>query len=121
MEITIEKANFEKQNLGVQALSTLKSVLVGVYTRVSTNKEIQLHSLKEQLESFRMKIAQHPDWILVDVYADEGISGTNAKKRKEFLRMMQDCENGKIDYVLTKSISRFARNTVECLSYMRHL
>lgn len=121
MEITIEKVNSEKQNLGVQALSTLKSVRVGVYARVSTDKEIQLHSLKEQLESFRMKIAQHPDWILVDVYADEGISGTNAKKRKEFLRMMRDCETGKIDYVLTKSISRFARNTVECLSYVRHL
>ena len=121
MEITIEKADSVGGKLGVQSLPALKNVRAAVYARVSTDKEIQLHSLKEQLESFRMKIAQHPGWVLVDVYADEGISGTNAKKRKEFLRMMQDCEAGKIDYVLTKSISRFARNTVECLSYVRHL
>lgn len=56
--------------------------------------------------------------MLVDVYADEGISGTSVKKRKEFLRMMEDCEAGKVDYIMAKSISRFARNTVECLSLL---
>lgn len=74
-----------------------------------------------ETKAFRAKIAQHPGWMLVDVYADEGISGTSVKKRKEFLRMMEDCEAGKVDYIMAKSISRFARNTVECLSYVRHL
>ena len=121
MEITVEKAETGAQKLGFQALSTLKTVRVAVYARVSTDQEIQLHSLEEQMKAFRAKIAQHPGWVLVDIYADEGISGTSVKKRKEFLRMMQDCEAGKVDYIMAKSISRFARNTVECLSYVRHL
>lgn len=121
MEITVEKVDTGVQKLGYQALSTLKTVRVAVYARVSTDQEIQLHSLEEQMKAFRAKIAQHPGWMLVDVYADEGISGTSVKKRKEFLRMMEDCEAGKVDYVMAKSISRFARNTVECLSYVRHL
>lgn len=121
MEITVEKVDTGIQKLGFQALSTLKTVRVAVYARVSTDQEIQLHSLEEQMKAFRAKISQHPGWMLVDVYADEGISGTSVKKRKEFLRMMEDCEAGKVDYIMAKSISRFARNTVECLSYVRHL
>lgn len=121
MEITVEKVDTGVQKLGFQALSTLKTVRVAVYARVSTDQEIQLHSLEEQMKAFRAKIAQHPGWMLVDVYADEGISGTSVKKRKEFLRMMEDCEAGKVDYIMAKSISRFARNTVECLSYVRRL
>ena len=121
MEITVEKADTGVQRIGLQALKTLKTVRVAVYARVSTDQEIQLHSLEEQMKAFRAKIAQHPGWILVDIYADEGISGTSVKKRREFLRMMADCEAGKVDYIMAKSISRFARNTVECLSYVRHL
>lgn len=121
MEITVEKASKDIQKPGNQALSMMKTVRVAVYARVSTEREIQLHSLEEQMRSFRAKVAQHPNWVLVDVYADQGISGTSVKKRTEFLRMMKDCEEGKVDYVMTKSISRFARNTVECLSYVRHL
>ena len=121
MEITVEKVDTGVQKLGFQALSTLKTVRVAVYARVSTDQEIQLHSLEEQMKAFRAKIAQHPGWMLVDVYADEGISGTSVKKRKEFLRMMEDCEAGKVDYIMAKSISRFARNTVECLSYVELL
>ena len=121
MEVTVEKADAGTQKIGFQALDTLKTVRVAVYARVSTDQEIQLHSLEEQMKAFRVKIAQHPGWVLVDVYADEGISGTSVKKRKEFLRMMADCEVGKVDYIMAKSISRFARNTVECLSYVRHL
>ena len=121
MEITVEKASKDIQKPGNQALSVMKTVRVAVYARVSTEREIQLHSLEEQMRSFRAKVAQHPNWVLVDVYADQGISGTSVKKRTEFLRMMKDCEEGKVDYVMTKSISRFARNTVECLSYVRHL
>lgn len=122
MEVTIEKKNAEEmQRAGLQAPGIRKVVRVAVYARVSTDQEIQLHSLEEQKKAFATKIAQHSEWTLVDVYADEGVSGTSVKKRKEFLRMMQDCEAGKIDYVMTKSISRFARNTVECLSYVRYL
>ncbi len=120
MEITIEKIHHGQQT-GAQALKNLKTVRVAVYARVSTDKEIQLHSLEEQMKAFRAKIGQHPGWALVDVYADEGISGTSVKNRKEFLRMMEDCEAGRVDYIMTKSVSRFARNTVECLSYVRHL
>lgn len=104
-----------------QGLSDLKKVRVAVYARVSTDMEIQLASLEEQMRAFRTKIAEHPDWELIDVYADEGMSGTSVRKRKAFLQMISDCKAGKIDYVLTKSISRFARNTVECLSYVRQL
>ena len=120
MEITVEKVNNAGQNQK-RALNTLNGVRVAVYARVSTDQEIQLHSLDEQMKGFKMKIAQNPGWVLVDVYADEGITGTSVRKRKAFLRMMDDCEAGKIDYIMTKSISRFARNTVECLSYVRHL
>lgn len=102
MEITVEKVDTGVQKLGFQALSTLKTVRVAVYARVSTDQEIQLHSLEEQMKAFRAKIAQHPGWMLVDVYADEGISGTSVKKRKEFLRMMEDCEAGKVDYIMAK-------------------
>ena len=83
MEITVEKVDTGVQKLGFQALSTLKTVRVAVYARVSTDMEIQLHSLEEQMRSFRTKIAQHPGWTLVDVYADKGISGTSVKKRTE--------------------------------------
>ena len=121
MEITVERASANIEKPGTQALGTLKTVRVAVYARVSTDMEIQLHTLEEQMRSFRAKIAQHPGWTLVDVYADQGISGTSVKNRTGFLRMMKDCEDGKVDYVMTKSISRFARNTVECLSYVRHL
>ena len=94
---------------------------VAVYARVSTDREIQQSSLTEQLRSFQTQISQHPGWVLAGTYADEGLSGTGVRKRKAFLRMMADCEKGKIDYILTKSISRFARNTVECLTYVRRL
>ena len=94
---------------------------VAVYARVSTDREIQQSSLEEQLRSFQVQISQHPGWVLAGTYADEGLSGTGVRKRKAFLQMMADCEKGKIDYILTKSISRFARNTVECLTYVRRL
>lgn len=73
MEITVEKVDTGVQKLGFQALSTLKTVRVAVYARVSTDQEIQLHSLEEQMKAFRAKIAQHPGWMLVDVYADAAV------------------------------------------------
>jgi site-specific DNA recombinase len=74
-----------------------------------------------QVSEYTKKITENPDWDLVDIYADAGFSGTNVKHRLAFNRMIRDCESGKIDLVITKSISRFARNTVDCLKHVRDL
>ena len=66
-------------------------------------------------------IQKNPEWELAGIYADDGITGTNTKKREEFNRMIQDCMDGNIDMIITKSISRFARNTLDCLKYIREL
>ena len=97
------------------------SVRVAAYCRVSTDLDGQRTSLEAQEEAFRAQIAARPEWELVGVYSDDGVSGTRAQNRPGFQRMIRDCEAGKIDYIVTKSISRFARNTMECLSYVRHL
>ena len=94
---------------------------VGAYCRVSTQLETQQMSLESQMVSFRQKIESTPGWKLAGIYADEGITGTSVKKRPQFLKMIEDAEYGKIDTIITKSISRFARNTVECLEYSRKL
>ena len=94
---------------------------VAAYCRVSTDKEDQLHSLESQIQYFTDHISQHDGWELVEVYYDEGITGTSVKKRDGFNRMIADCENGKVDTILTKEVSRFARNTVDTLNYTRHL
>lgn len=94
---------------------------VAAYCRVSTDSEEQLTSYTNQKRVYTEMIASNPDWELVGIYADEGISGTRADKRKEFQRMINDCYHGKIDYIITKSVSRFARNTIECLEYVRKL
>ena len=94
---------------------------VAAYCRVSTEHEEQQSSLQIQMSAFQEQIDSRPDWELAGIYADNGITGTQVQNRTEFLRMMNDCENGLIDYIITKSISRFARNTLECLSYVRHL
>lgn len=104
---------------GLMQSGSAGKVRVAAYCRVSTSMDIQLGSLETQMRVFRQKIAEHPGWELIDIYADEGLSGTSVKKRKEFQRMVADVEAGKIDYIITKSISRFARNTVECLTYVR--
>lgn len=106
---------------GGLAAETAQIRRVAAYCRVSTDTEAQSASLETQIAAFRQRIAQRPGWKLVDVYADEGASGTSAKKRRAFQRMLADCEAGRIDYIITKSISRFARNTLECLSYIRRL
>ena len=94
---------------------------VAAYCRVSTDSEEQLTSYNTQKKVYTEMILSNKEWTLVDIYADEGISGTQAKKRDEFNRMIKDCLDGKIDYIITKSVSRFARNTVECLDYVRML
>lgn len=94
---------------------------VAAYCRVSTDSEEQLTSYATQKKVYTEMIAANKQWCFAGLYADEGISGTIADKRPEFKKMIKDCLDGKIDYIITKSVSRFARNTVECLEYVRLL
>ena len=94
---------------------------VAAYARVSVDSEQLLHSLSAQVSYYSNLIQKNPNWEYAGVYADEGISGTGTAKRKEFLRMISDCEAGKIDLILVKSLSRMARNTVDLLNTVRHL
>lgn len=94
---------------------------VAAYARVSTDKEEQENSFEAQVSYYTQRIKANPQWIFVEVYADEGISGTSLKKRDGFNRMIDDALAGKIDLILTKSVSRFARNTVDSLTTVRKL
>ena len=94
---------------------------VGIYARVSTQHEAQIHALKNQLQWYDEHIKKHPNWTVVDYYIDEGITGTQAKKRPNFLRMIADAEDGKIDLIVTREVSRFSRNTKETLEYTQNL
>lgn len=93
---------------------------VAAYARVSTGKDTMLHSLTAQVSYYQDLISNHVGWEFAGIYADEAISGTG-NNRPEFVRMLVDCENGEIDYIITKSISRFARNTLTLLSTVREL
>ena len=94
---------------------------VAAYCRVSTDSDEQASSYEMQVAHYTEYISRNPEWELAGIYADEGISGTNTKKREKFNEMIEDCMAGKIDRVITKSISRFARNTLDCLKYVRQL
>ena len=94
---------------------------VAAYCRVSTDSSDQLNSYHTQIGYYTNFIAQHPGWELVDIYADEGITGTSLEKRDEFKRMLADCRSGKITRILVKSVSRFARNTLELIETTRGL
>lgn len=100
---------------------TLQRKRVAAYVRVSTDGEEQLQSFQSQKQYYQDKISQNKEWAMVGIYADEGITGTKIDKRDEFLRMIEDCMNGQIDVVITKSISRFSRNLVDTLTYTRML
>ena len=94
---------------------------VAAYCRVSTSSEEQLNSYEAQKNYYTQKIEENPDWEMAGIFADEGLSGTSLKKRAEFNRMIAACKRGRIDMILTKSTSRFARNTVDCLKVIRTL
>lgn len=94
---------------------------VAAYCRVSTDNKEQLTSYDNQKKVYTEMIANNKEWQYAGLYADEGISGTRADKRPQFQKMINDCLGGKIDYIITKSVSRFARNTVECLDFVRML
>lgn len=94
---------------------------VAAYCRVSTDSDEQLESLDTQIKHYESYINANPEWEFAGLYYDEGITGTKKEKRPELLRMISDCENKKLDFIVTKSISRFARNTTDCLELVRKL
>ena len=98
-----------------------EALRVAAYCRVSSDSSDQLHSYATQIKAYTEQIGAHADWELVDVYADEGLTGTRMDKREDFQRLLADCRKGKVDRVLCKSISRFARNTKDCLAALREL
>ncbi len=102
----------------IQRTTRLK---VAAYCRVSTDEEEQENSYEAQIGYYTEKIQTNTEWTFAGIFADEGISGTQAKKRPEFLKMIRLCRQRKIDLILTKSLSRFARNTVDSLKYIREL
>ena len=100
---------------------TPDTLRVAAYCRVSSDSADQKHSYAAQIRAYTDMISKHEGWELVDVYADEGVTGTSMDKREDFKRMLADSQRGLIDRILVKSISRFARNTAECLTCIRQL
>ena len=94
---------------------------VAAYCRVSTDSDEQATSYETQVAHYTEYIKKNPEWEFAGIFADDGISGTNTKKREDFNRMIEECMNGSIDMIITKSISRFARNTLDCLKFIRQL
>ena len=102
-------------------ITTKEPRRVAIYARVSTEHDAQLSALENQLDWYKPFLDQNPEWSLVSRYVDEGITGTSAKKRPQFMQMLSDAEKGKFDLILTREVSRFARNTVDTLQYTREL
>ena len=114
--------NLARKQIYIPALQPEAVILrVAAYCRVSTDSEDQLNSFVAQQSYYNDYIRKHDNWQLAEIYADEGITGTSAAKRDDFQRMLSDCRKGRIDKILVKSISRFARNTMECLETIREL
>ncbi|MFC0301772.1 recombinase family protein [Virgibacillus soli] len=116
--VTVIPARRRTRNVNAEEKEKIK---VAAYCRVSTDSEEQATSYEVQVEHYTTYIQNNPEWELAGIYADDGISGTNTKKREQFNKMIEDSMNGKIDMIITKSISRFARNTLDCLKYIRQL
>ncbi|EAE2458035.1 recombinase family protein [Enterococcus faecalis] len=119
MKITVIPAL--KKSRGIIGTDEKPKLRVAAYCRVSTDTDEQATSYEAQVEHYTAFINKNSEWDLAGIYADDGISGTNTKKREAFNRLIDDCMDGKIDMVITKSISRFARNTLDCLKYIRQL
>lgn len=126
-----KKGSGNRKEFEVQVIPATKGVTppgedppakrVAAYCRVSTDEDAQATSFDLQVKHYTEYIASQENWILAGIYADEGISGTQVKHREQFQKMIEDCEAGNIDMIITKSISRFARNTVDCLTTIRKL
>lgn len=119
-KITVIPAKPRQALINPNYKGEITKLRVAAYARVSTDHEEQESSYEAQVEHFTKYISAHEDWELAGIYADPGLSGKNTK-RKEFQRLMSDCEEGKIDRVITKSVSRFARNTLDCVQCVRKL
>ena len=117
-KVTVIKAD---PKVTMKSATKVKKLRVAAYCRVSTDAEEQQNSFENQVSYYTNYINNKEEYDLAGIYADEGISGTSTRKRTDFNRMIADCERGKIDLVIAKSISRFARNTQDCLSYARKL
>ena len=104
----------------IEAAGTQK-IRLAIYCRVSSDSEDQLHSFANQIRYYSTYVQGHPEYTLVDIYADEGITGTSMEKRDEMNRLLADCKCGRIDRIIAKSVSRFARNTEELLLSVRML
>ena len=102
-------------------IASVKKRRVAAYARVSTDSDEQLTSYEAQVDYYTHYIKERPDWVFAGMYADEGISGTNTRRREGFNQMIADALAGKIDLIITKSVSRFARNTVDSLTTVRKL
>lgn len=92
-----------------------KKIRLAPYARVSSKSEDQLLSFANQVQYYSEYVNEHPEYTLVDIYADEGLTGTEMDKRDEFLRLLRDCKAGKVDRIIVKAVTRFARNTEELL------
>lgn len=110
-----------RKTFGNRELTQETKIRVAAYCRVSTDREEQESSYEVQVQHYTDFIKGNPKWEYAGIYADDGLSATNTKKREAFNRMIDDCMDGKIDMIITKSISRFARNTIDCLKYVRQL
>ncbi len=108
-------------NIQEEIRNAHRQLRVAAYCRVSTKQEEQLNSYETQYKAYTEKIHSEPGWTMAGIFADKGITGTSVKKRDEFNRLIQKCKKGKVDMIITKSIARFARNTLDCLKYTRML
>ena len=105
----------------ISTLDRNRERTVVFYGRVSTEHEAQLSALENQMQWYSDQAKYHPNWNVIDKYIDEGITGTQAKKRPSFLRMIEDAKSGKFDLIVTREVCRFARNTVDTLNFTREL
>jgi DNA invertase Pin-like site-specific DNA recombinase len=123
MEASVKQVRYIPPNplLNQSGRPKAKTLRVAAYCRVSTDDDDQLNSYEAQVDYYTQKINDTDGWTLAGIFADEGITGTSTKKRDEFKKMITLCKKGKIDMILTKSVSRFARNTVDCLDTVRQL
>lgn len=117
MQVTVIPATIPQK----RSILKQKLLRVAAYCRVSTDHEDQQNSYQTQIDYYTQKITGTPNWKLVKIFADEGITATSTAKRKDFLAMVEWCKAGKIDCIITKSLSRFARNTVDAIQYVRLL
>lgn len=108
-------------NIQEEIRNAHRQLRVAAYCRVSTKQEEQLNSYETQYKAYTEKIHSEPGWTMAGIFADKGITGTSVKKRDEFNKLIQKCKKGKVDMIITKSIARFARNTLDCLKYTRML